>query len=149
MIDTAALLLAGTLTAVTTLFAPGAAAAGFSCTVNGSPKEAVQQGDRWFLDGTDGPDFIECADVYEPVVVDGGAGKDSINVSRYNYGQLDGGLGDDTVWVRERNYGRINGGPGNDELRVLLVNVGGIDGGPGNDLCSSLGGQPPVNCERP
>ena len=145
MIGTTALLLAGALTA---LLAPSVATEGFTCTVNGSAKEAVQHGDRWFLNGTDGPDLIECGDVYGPVVVDGGSGKDSIRVAGYNYGEVDGGLGGDTVWVRERNYGRLHGGSGDDELRVLLVNVGSIDGGPGSDLCSALGGQPAVNCER-
>jgi Ca2+-binding RTX toxin-like protein len=113
------------------------------CVVNG----VVAQGKN--VTGTHDGDVIDCSGAVRGVIINGGAGDDTITGSAFD-DKIDGGAGEDTIHggsgddIVEGGPGSdphlsghdgddvINGGPGDDNL------LGGDDtdvcnGGPGND----------------
>ena len=109
---------------------------GTSWTVEGD-QTLQSTGNNVVVDAGAGDDSIRSRHSYWTTLI-GGDGNDFINVSDGHYMNIDGGDGDDSIIGTRLNWGMgghatIEGGDGNDYIRAGYANDSSILGGAGND----------------
>ena len=107
------------------------------------PDEVVYDQENGLITGTDGDDTIvptsEDGDL-EDLIIDAGAGDDTVTTGGLYLSTVEGGDGDDTITTGYIDFSTVDGGDGDDTITASGIHGGTINGGLGNDTITTGGG---------